>query len=117
MRSVNGEEKKDALESEETNHYGVPLSRKKRQVQQCVDRAFRDQTGRCNNLNNPTWGQSFQPYVRFLPPDYSDGVSVPRIRSSRPSRSMLPSARQVTVTMHTQMNRPHDHVTHIVSPI
>ncbi|OQV26126.1 Peroxidasin [Hypsibius exemplaris] len=114
MRSAKEEEKNTFTGPEETNHYGVPLTRKKRQVQQCADRAFRDQSGRCNNLNNPTWGQSFQPYVRFLPPDYSDGVSVPRIRSSRPSKSLLPSARQVTVTMHTQMNRPHDHVTHIL---
>ncbi|GAU92502.1 hypothetical protein RvY_04578 [Ramazzottius varieornatus] len=98
------------------NHYGVPvpLTRKKRQAAAgCTDRPFRDPSGRCNNLNNPTWGQSFQPYVRFLPPDYNDGVSVPRIRSVR-TKTMLPSARQVTVSMHTQMSRPHDHVTHIL---
>lgn len=104
---------------EHLNSYGIPYRnqrsiRVKRQTQQCADRTFRDAAGRCNNLNNPTWGQSFQPYVRFLPPDYADGVSVPRIRAAR-SRNALPSPRQVTVVMHQALNRPHDHITHIVS--
>ena len=31
---------------------------------------FRTPSGQCNNLKQPSWGSSFIPFLRFLPPDY-----------------------------------------------
>ncbi|XP_054857653.1 myeloperoxidase-like [Eublepharis macularius] len=39
---------------------------------------YRTITGECNNIRNPTLGASNRPYVRWLPQEYEDGVSVPR---------------------------------------
>ena len=30
--------------------------------------------GTCNNLQHPLWGSYLQPFERFLPPEYSDGM-------------------------------------------
>lgn len=34
---------------------------------------YRTLDGSCNNLKNPYIGSSFQPFARFLPPEYDDG--------------------------------------------
>ncbi|KAG8189104.1 hypothetical protein JTE90_028647 [Oedothorax gibbosus] len=53
---------------------------------------YRTADGRCNNLKNPCWGKTDEPYRRWLPPVYGDGLTSPRIRvDGRP----LPSPRQV----------------------
>ena len=31
---------------------------------------FRTPSGQCNNIKQPSWGSSFIPFLRFLPPDY-----------------------------------------------
>jgi hypothetical protein len=41
-----------------------------------IDLLFRSADGSCNNMRNPEWGSAFMPFLRFLPPDYSDGVQV-----------------------------------------
>lgn len=41
-----------------------------------LDLLYRTADGTCNNLKHPSWGSSFMPFLRFLPPDYSDGVQV-----------------------------------------
>jgi hypothetical protein len=44
--------------------------------------SFRSADGTCNNLEQPQWGSSFMPFLRFLPPDYSDGIQVSVLHSS-----------------------------------
>lgn len=39
----------------------------------CQPRKFRAYNGYCNNVQNPRWGNANTRYLRFLPPDYSDG--------------------------------------------
>nr|QHN70690.1 cardinal [Limenitis arthemis astyanax] len=66
----------------------------------CEMSKYRAQDGTCNNLNNPlTWGVSNTPFRRVLPPDYGDGISSPRTATDG---SILPSARDVSVTVHRQ---------------
>ena len=43
---------------------------------QGLDLLYRTADGTCNNLKHTSWGSSFMPFLRFLPPDYSDGVQV-----------------------------------------
>uniref|UniRef100_A0A2M4A9X7 Putative peroxidase n=1 Tax=Anopheles triannulatus TaxID=58253 RepID=A0A2M4A9X7_9DIPT len=57
---------------------------------------YRTYDGRCNNLQNPTWGAANTPYGRLLPADYGDGVSTPR--RSR-TGTELPSARTLSLTL------------------
>ncbi|XP_045119101.1 peroxidase-like [Portunus trituberculatus] len=59
---------------------------------------YRTYDGSCNNLHRPTWGASFTAYRRMMPPDYVDGISIPR-RGVRAGQ--LPSARQVSLEVHT----------------
>ncbi|XP_076365683.1 chorion peroxidase-like isoform X2 [Tachypleus tridentatus] len=67
-------------------------------------RHYRTADGSCNNQVNLLWGRSLTPFVRFLPPDYSDGVSKPRISRSRTS---LPSARLLSNALIQHHDRPH----------
>ncbi|UXI17277.1 hypothetical protein NH340_JMT03220 [Sarcoptes scabiei] len=39
----------------------------------CKLERYRTYTAHCNNLENPSWGATNTPFVRFLPPVYSDG--------------------------------------------
>lgn len=39
----------------------------------CTIERFRTYNGLCNNLKHPTWGATFTPFVRNLPPMYADG--------------------------------------------
>ncbi|XP_063154833.1 myeloperoxidase [Candoia aspera] len=48
-------------------------------TQSCDERSpYRTITGECNNLRIPTLGASNRPYVRWLPQEYEDGISLPR---------------------------------------
>ncbi|XP_072760158.1 peroxidasin homolog pxn-2 isoform X2 [Anoplolepis gracilipes] len=75
-----------------------------RMISECkkMDVRYRTHTGRCNNPLHPTWGAALEAYVRFLPPEYEDGVSLPRIK--------LPSAREVSLKIHSgglDVKHPH----------
>ncbi|XP_014219673.1 peroxidasin homolog [Copidosoma floridanum] len=63
---------------------------------------YRSHSGRCNNPLYPARGSALEAYVRLLPADYADGVSLPR--------GGLPSARSVSTTMHSggpDLQHPH----------
>jgi len=42
----------------------------------CTVERYRTYTGHCNNLKNPSWGSSYTPFTRYLPPVYSDGNEI-----------------------------------------
>ncbi|KAJ0182823.1 hypothetical protein K1T71_002192 [Dendrolimus kikuchii] len=64
----------------------------------CPPSKYRSQDGSCNNLQHPyLWGVSHTPFRRVLPPDYGDGISAPR---TGVDGALLPSARDVSVTVH-----------------
>ncbi|XP_015919967.1 peroxidase isoform X2 [Parasteatoda tepidariorum] len=73
----------------------------------CLDSKYRSIDGSCNNLYNPTWGKGQTCLQRLLPPDYADGISVPRMsKSAKP----LPPPRVLSLYIHRHMDRPaHDH--------
>ena len=60
---------------------------------------YRSLSGRCNNLENPTFGKHIVPLRRIFPAQYDDGVSRPRIRS-KSGRSPLPNVRKVSQSVH-----------------
>lgn len=66
---------------------------------------YRTSNGSCNNIDYPWWGMAESPYKRLLPPDYDDGVTVPRIRSYLPGK-FLPNARRISLIVH----KPHKSV-------
>lgn len=69
----------------------------------CPVSPYRSIDGTCNNLYRPTqWGVAMRPFRRQLPPDYADGVLSPRMASDG---SPLPSAREVSVTVHPAQYR------------
>ncbi|XP_033741727.1 chorion peroxidase-like [Pecten maximus] len=70
---------------------------------QCNSRSkYRTIDGSCNNLENPLWGRASTPYERFLPPAYGDGVNSPRTKGL--FRLPLPSARNVSLEVHTDLD-------------
>lgn len=69
----------------------------------CKPKKYRSISGYCNNVQNPRWGNSYTKYSRLLPPAYEDGVSLPR-------GGHLPSARQVSLGVHTDKDVKHDHL-------
>ncbi|XP_028982628.1 peroxidasin homolog [Diachasma alloeum] len=58
-----------------------------------VNLKYRTHSGKCNNPVHPNWGAGLEAYGRALPPEYQDGVSLPK--------TMFPSARQVSTTVHS----------------
>ncbi|KAL3221099.1 hypothetical protein MRX96_029656 [Rhipicephalus microplus] len=72
----------------------------------CSAQRFRSYDGYCNNLQNPYWGSANLRYLRFLPPNYADGISAVRVDSRG---GQLPSARTVSASMFLDQDRPHDH--------
>ncbi|XP_011298837.1 peroxidasin [Fopius arisanus] len=54
---------------------------------------YRTHTGTCNNPSHPNWGAALEAYSRILPPEYQDGVSLPK--------TSFPSARQVSMSVHS----------------
>ena len=59
----------------------------------------------CNNLDHPHWGAARNIHHRFLPPDYADGISAPRVSSGG---FPLPNPRAVSSLLH-QDHGFHDH--------
>ncbi|XP_050707515.1 chorion peroxidase-like [Eriocheir sinensis] len=55
---------------------------------------YRRLDGRCNNLFHSSFGASFIPFRRLLPPEYGDGVSSPRLATDG---SDLPNVRRVSL--------------------
>ncbi|XP_054156555.1 peroxidase-like isoform X2 [Oppia nitens] len=64
----------------------------------CKQSKYRTADGSCNNLQRPLWGKSNTPFVRLLPPAYSDGLSVSRISVTGDE---LPGARVVSLAAAT----------------
>lgn len=66
---------------------------------------FRTFTGYCNNLRNPTLGQSLTVFARLLPSVYEDGVSRPRATAS--NGQPLPNPRTVSTLVHPDISNLH----------
>lgn len=66
---------------------------------------FRTFTGYCNNLRNPTLGQSLTTFARLLPSAYEDGVSRPRVTAT--NGQPLPSPRVVSTLIHPDISNLH----------
>lgn len=66
---------------------------------------FRTFTGYCNNLRNPTLGQSLTTFARLLPSVYEDGVSRPRVTAS--NGAPLPNPRTVSTLIHPDISNLH----------
>ncbi|CAL8111500.1 unnamed protein product [Orchesella dallaii] len=64
---------------------------------------YRKVDGSCNNVRQTHMGSSFQPFGRYLPPEYDDGVST--IRKSVTGKP-LPSARKISTTIHRDVSNP-----------
>ncbi|XP_066600393.1 uncharacterized protein [Prorops nasuta] len=58
----------------------------------CPPSKFRTPSGACNNVRHPAWGARGSPFLKLLPPAYSDGISSPR---QSIGRHALPSATEV----------------------
>lgn len=67
--------------------------------------AFRSLTGHCNNLRNPSLGQSLTTFARLLPPAYEDGVSRPRVTAT--TGVPLPNPRVVSTLIHPDISNLH----------
>jgi len=65
-------------------------------------------SGYCNNVQNPNWGSANSRLMRFLPPDYADGVSLPR--GGGLTSKLLPGAREVSLAVHGDADLPHQHL-------
>ncbi|XP_042860058.1 uncharacterized protein LOC122245949 isoform X3 [Penaeus japonicus] len=78
----------------------------------CQPRKYRAFNGYCNNVQNPRWGNANTRYLRFLPANYGDGVSVPRQTGAG---DFLPSARAVSLAIHRDHDTPHKYMTAIAA--
>ncbi|XP_071514131.1 uncharacterized protein [Panulirus ornatus] len=78
----------------------------------CQPRKYRAFNGYCNNVQNPRWGNAITRYLRFLPANYGDGVSVPRQSSGG---EFLPSARSISLIIHRDHDTPHKYMTAIAA--
>ncbi|KAF9412140.1 hypothetical protein HW555_009270 [Spodoptera exigua] len=76
-----------------------------------ASKRYRTHDGTCNNINRPRWGATMTPVQRFLPPSYSDGLQAAR-RSIFGSK--LPSAREISSTIHEDRNAETIGVTHLL---
>lgn len=78
----------------------------------CQPRKYRAFNGYCNNVQNPRWGNANTRYLRFLPANYGDGVSVPRQATSG---DFLPSARAISLALHRDHDTPHKFMTSVAA--
>ncbi|XP_074094039.1 uncharacterized protein LOC141524212 [Cotesia typhae] len=68
----------------------------------CPPSKYRTPSGTCNNVRHPSWGARGSPFLKFLPPAYSDGISKPR---SSVSRHALPSPIDIITRLHKVTTR------------
>jgi peroxidase len=85
-------------------HAGPGLAQLQTREHTCDATAvFRTIDGKCNNIDNPSFGASVTPFARYLPATYSGDGTLPRVaRSGMP----LPNARLVSSSLHTDTNVP-----------
>ncbi|XP_014912202.1 eosinophil peroxidase-like [Poecilia latipinna] len=59
---------------------------------------FRTANSVCNNIENPRWGASNIPFLRWLPAEYEDGISTPKgwTHDLRVNNHLLPLVREVS---------------------
>ncbi|KPM07348.1 hypothetical protein QR98_0058390 [Sarcoptes scabiei] len=77
----------------------------------CEITPYRTLTGMCNNLEYPSWGSARSAMLRYMPPDYADGLSDPRTaKSGQP----LPPPRVVSFMIHQDENDYDREVTYLV---
>lgn len=69
----------------------------------CSKSRYRSITAHCSNLKHPSWGATNTPYSRYLPPDYADGLTMPRASHTG---EPLPSARLITSVVHRDEDEP-----------
>lgn len=69
----------------------------------CTKSRYRTITAHCNNLKHSSWGAAKTPYSRYLPPDYADGLTLPRASQNG---EPLPSARLITSIVHIDSDEP-----------
>ncbi|KZC13921.1 Peroxidasin [Dufourea novaeangliae] len=62
----------------------------------CPPSKYRTPSGVCNNVRHPVWGSRGAPFLKVLPPDYSDGVAAPR---QSQTGSVLPTPTEVVQTI------------------
>ncbi|XP_059471181.1 uncharacterized protein LOC132194111 [Neocloeon triangulifer] len=72
----------------------------------CQPRRYRAHSGFCNNVQNPHWGTANTRLLRFLPPDYGEGVSIPRHSVSGEG---LPSASTVSSGIKDSLHQVSNH--------
>ncbi|BET01861.1 Animal haem peroxidase [Nesidiocoris tenuis] len=77
-------------------------------AQWCQPKKYRSLSGHCNNVQFPRLGSAGVAYVRYLPPVYADGISLPRGTALFPEG--LPSARDVSLKVHTHSDTLHSHL-------
>ncbi|KAH7642873.1 peroxidase-like [Dermatophagoides farinae] len=78
----------------------------------CESNKYRTLSGMCNNLEYPSWGSTRSAMLRYMPPDYADGLSAPRMaKSGQP----LPPPRVVSFVLHQADENDYDtEVTYLV---
>lgn len=73
---------------------------------------FRTQDGSCNNIRHSHWGRANVALNRILPPDYEDGVSLPRGSVNNATTfSSLPSPRTLSTALISHEDHPNKEFT------
>ncbi|KAG5886130.1 hypothetical protein JTB14_021352 [Gonioctena quinquepunctata] len=75
------------------------------------DYPYRSSDGSCNHITNDGLGKAYSAYSRFLPAEYSDGVSIPRRAHDR---KPLPNARIISNSLFRKSGILNDHATMVV---
>ena len=76
----------------------------------CFPQKYRTPNGECNNVKNPMWGVTGAAYLRIMPPQYEDGVGLPRVTSAV-TGNKLPDALSISSQIMWTHNDPHEHLT------